>query len=112
MAAMKHDRYVATIDYDPDIDQFVGQVVNTRDVITFYGHSIDELKREFAKSVEEHLKFCARKGVEPSKPYSGRIPLRLDPSLHRRLDAAAALSGLSLNAYIAETLERETRETE
>ncbi len=65
---MEYKGYVANIKYDDELESFFGQVVNTLDVITFYGKSVDELKREFALSVEAHLAFCAEEGIEPSPP--------------------------------------------
>jgi predicted HicB family RNase H-like nuclease len=112
MTTMKHGRYVANIDYDPEIDSFFGEVVNTRDTITFYGRSIPELKKEFGRSIEAHVEFCKRQGIDPGKPYSGRIPLRIPADLHRKLDADAALHGMSLNAYIKRTLEEDTAESD
>ena len=104
MTTMKHGPYVARIDYDPEIEEFVGEVVNTSDTITFQGLSAPALKKEFARSVAEHVAFCQRNGIEPGRPYSGRIPLRIPVDLHRNLDANAALLGVSLNAYITKTL--------
>ncbi len=104
MTTMKHRSYVAKIEYDAEIDSFFGDVVNTNDTITFYGRSAEELKSEFARSIKTHLAFCKRNGVEPGKPYSGRIPLRISSELHHKLDANAATHGMSLNAYIARKL--------
>lgn len=42
-----------------------GTVINTRDVITFYGSSMDDLKREMAASVDAYLSHCAERGREP-----------------------------------------------
>ena len=38
------------------------------------------------------------------KPYSGRILVRVDPDLHRRLATGARGARMSMNAYIAERL--------
>ncbi len=104
MTTMKHGPYVATIEYDAKIGSFFGEVVNAGDTITFYGGSAEELESEFARSIEAHLAFCKQQGVEPGKPYSGRIPLRISSELHHKLDANAATHGMSLNAYIARKL--------
>ena len=91
MALLRHGDYVARITYDPESESFFGEVINTRDVITFYGTGIEELKREFATSVEVYLDLCREKGLEPSRPYSGKFNLRLDPQAHA--EVAAAPSG-------------------
>ncbi len=104
MTTMKHGPYVATIEYDAEIGSFFGEVVNTSDTITFYGRSVDALQKEFARSIDAHNDFCARHGIDPGKAYSGRVPLRISTELHRKLDADAALHGMSLNAYIGRKL--------
>jgi predicted HicB family RNase H-like nuclease len=101
---MRHGDYVARITYDEEIDSFFGEVINTSDVITFYGHSIEELRREMALSIGAHLEACRIKGVEPSRPYSGKFNLRLSPDDHARVAAAAAAAGKSMNAWVAEVL--------
>jgi predicted HicB family RNase H-like nuclease len=44
MTVMRHGDYVARITYDEEIDSFFGEVINTSDVITFCGQSIQELR--------------------------------------------------------------------
>ena len=107
MGIMRHGDYLARVDYDAEIGQFFGEVVNTADVITFYGASVEELEREFSKSLEAHLAFCRKKGIEPGRPFSGRFNVRLLPELHARVSAAAAASGQTMNAWVAKVLERE-----
>ena len=56
--------------FDPEIDAFHGTVVNTHDVISFYGSSVTELREEMQKSVEEYLAFCREHGKAPEAPSS------------------------------------------
>jgi predicted HicB family RNase H-like nuclease len=104
MNILLYKGYQGVFEYDPETDIFHGDVVNLTDVITFQGRSIDELKRALADSVDDYLTFCAEKGKTPDKPYSGRFNLRLDPELHRRIAACAALSGKSLNQWLLDSL--------
>jgi predicted HicB family RNase H-like nuclease len=104
MTSMRHEDYVAAIDYDEELGLFVGHVVNLSSPITFMGGSVEELRREFATSVETHPAVCRERGITPEKPYSGRFNVRIDPAAHRRVAAAAAKAGNSLNAWAAETL--------
>jgi predicted HicB family RNase H-like nuclease len=106
MTVMRHGDYVAQITYDEEIDSFFGEVINTSDVITFYGQSIEELRREMAISIEAHLEACRTKGIEPSRPYSGKFNLRLSPDDHARVAAAAAAAGKSMNRWVAEVLSK------
>ena len=49
---------------------------------------------------------CREEGIEPDKPYSGRFNVRLAPELHRAIVEVSALSGKSLNSWVAEKLAR------
>ena len=106
MSLLRCGDYVARISYDAEIDKFFGEVINTADVITFYGTSVEELHREMAASIEAHVEACRAAGVEPGRPYSGRFQLRLDPTEHARVAAAAAAAGKSINPWVAEMLAR------
>ena len=101
---MKYKGYEAAVKFDDEIDSFFGEVINTRDVITFYGKSVAELKREFKNSVEDYLEFCRNLNEEPEKPFSGNFVLRIPPSLHKKLYTKAKRAGKSLNSLIEEKL--------
>lgn len=102
---MNYNGYVARVEFDDENETFFGEVINLRDVITFEGESVDELRRAFQESVEDYLAFCAERGEEPEKPYSGRLSVRMDPELHRKITLKARLAGKSLNSWMNETLE-------
>ncbi len=104
MNTMQYKGYVGKFDYDPKAEIFHGEVINLRDVVTFQGLSISELKEALAESVEDYLSFCHEQGEDPDKPYSGKFHLRIKPELHREAAEVAAISGKSLNAWIADTL--------
>jgi predicted HicB family RNase H-like nuclease len=101
--------YESVVEFDEDAMLFHGEVINTRDVITFQGTSVAELTQAFHDSVDDYIEFCKELGREPEKPFSGNFMLRVSPELHRRLSSAAAKSGKSLNSFVAEKLESELR---
>lgn len=82
---MKYKGYEASIQFNEDANIFHGEVINTRDVITFQGTSVKELKKAFENSVEDYLAFCKERGEEPDKPFSGNLVVRIRPDLHRQL---------------------------
>ncbi len=106
---MTYKGYEAVVTYDEDAEILHGEVINTRDVITFEGGSVEELKVAFADSVEDYLEFCRERGEEPEKPYSGQFMVRIDPSLHRTLATEAKRVGASLNKWVEAALERAVR---
>ena len=79
-------------------------MVNLRDVITFQGESVDELRRALRESVDDYLAFCAARGEEPEKPYSGTFTVRIPPELHRDIALRARMAGKSLNGWVSDLL--------
>ncbi|KQP07673.1 antitoxin HicB [Methylobacterium sp. Leaf99] len=108
MTMMRCKGYEALVEYDEEADLFHGEVINLRDVITFQGRSVDELKQALSDSIDDYLAFCAERGEEPEKPYSGQFVVRVEPVLHRAVVSAAKRAGISLNKWVARTLERAT----
>lgn len=106
MTMMHYNGYEALVELDEDAEMFHGEVINTRDVITFQGSSAAELKKAFADSVNDYLAFCAGRGEEPDKPYSGQFVVRAEPALHKALATAAKRAGVSLNKLVTTTLAR------
>ena len=96
--------HIASVKFDDEANIFHGEVNNTRDVITFEGTSVKELKEAFKESVEDYLAFCKGRGEDPEKPFSGRFIVRLSPRQHRKIYVAARQSGKSMNAWIAKHL--------
>jgi predicted HicB family RNase H-like nuclease len=97
--------YQAKVELDEQAGIFHGEVINTRDVITFQGSSVQELKQAFKDSVDDYLEFCSSRGEDPEKPFSGKFLVRLPPEVHRQIMAEARRQGKSLNAYVLEKLQ-------
>ncbi len=51
--------------------------MNLRDVITFQGSSVQELKKALADSVEDYIASCKERGEEPAGP----TPIERAPSI-------------------------------
>lgn len=103
---MTYKGYQARVVFDHEAALFHGEVVNLRDLVTFQGKSVAELRRALRDSVEDYLEFCRSRGEEPEKPFSGKFLVRVSPELHQRISQAARLRGESLNAWVEETLAR------
>ena len=105
---MDYKGYRAAVSYNDEAGIFHGEVIGTRDVITFEGTSVEQLRKEFRFSIDDYLVVCAERGRQPDKPFSGKIPLRVAPEIHRAAAAAAKAAGKSLNAWLAEMVEQAT----
>ena len=109
MTVMEHRGYRGVVSFDDEAGVLFGEVIGTRDMITFEGESVAEVQVAFRESVDGYLEFCEERGREPDKPFSGKIPLRISPELHRAATEAARARGKSLNAWLAETVAEAVR---
>ncbi len=103
---MEYKGYIAKVEFDDEAGIFHGEVSNLRDVITFQGTCVDDLRHALAEFVEEYLAFCAERREEPEKPYSGKLVLRMDPELHRQIAHKASQADVSLNQWINQSLQQ------
>jgi len=101
---MEYKGYTAKVEFDNDAGLLHGQVLNIRDVITFQATSVDELREEFKNSVDDYLEFCAERGEQPEKAYSGKFVIRVDPAVHRDIAVAADRAGQSINTWVVSAL--------
>ena len=102
---MEYKGYIGKVEFDDEASIFHGEVINTRDVITFQGESVEELRTALRDSVEDYLAFCHGRDEDPDKPFSGQFVTRTSPELHRQVNLAASLSVKSLNAWVVEQLQ-------
>ncbi len=102
--------YMGHVEFDDETEIFHGEVINTRDVITFQGRSVAEIKKAFKDSINDYLDFCAERGEEPERPFSGKFNLRVDPALHRKIYIAARQHKISLNQWVTEAIKHHIQE--
>ena len=103
---MEYKGYQAQVQFDDQANIFYGEVANTRDVITFQGQTVDELRQAFHESVDDYLDFCAERGEAPETPFSGRLTVHVSPAEHKRLLEAASQAGKDIESWAAEVLGR------
>ncbi|HBJ84154.1 MAG TPA: type II toxin-antitoxin system HicB family antitoxin [Verrucomicrobiales bacterium] len=65
---MNYQGYQSAVSFDDEAEIFHGEVTGIRDVITFQGTTVEELKQAFHASVDDYLAFCASRGESPDQP--------------------------------------------
>ena len=103
---IEYKGYVARVDFDDAVDAFHGRVVNSGlyPIATFETTTAGALRREFERSVDEYLALCEEMGLDPKKPYSGKLNVRLGSELHGKVAMAAFREGVSINTWILDAL--------
>jgi predicted HicB family RNase H-like nuclease len=110
MNMMEIDGYKAKIEYDPDLDQFRGEILGLNGSADFYGKSPANLRKEFKNSLKVFLEVCKEEGINPKKEYSGKFNLRIPSRLHREIAARATATDKSINQLVSEILKRSVSE--
>ncbi len=52
---------------------------------------------------------CKDRGIEPRKPYSGSLNIRISPDIHSKIASLAKDAGVSINGYIKNALENQIK---
>jgi predicted HicB family RNase H-like nuclease len=103
---LNYKGYLGHVEFDDNNDIFVGEVINTKDIITFQADTAHGLKQAFVDSIDDYIEFCHARDEAPEKPFSGKFNLRIPPELHREAYIAAKHSGMSLNSWVCDILKR------
>ncbi|MFQ5579080.1 MAG: type II toxin-antitoxin system HicB family antitoxin [Nitrospiria bacterium] len=106
MNVMEIDGYKAKIEYDPELDQFRGEILGLNGGADFYGKSPASLRKEFKNSLKVFLEVCKEEGINPIKEYSGKFNLRISPRLHSDIAVRAKAEDKSINQWVSEILKR------
>ena len=109
MDAMEYKGYRGAVRYSAEDRLLHGRILGIGDVVSFEGADVDELEKAFHEAVDDYLGLCEKLGRAPDREYSGRIPLRIDVALHRRVAVAADSEAKSVNRWIADALEAATK---
>ena len=104
MNTMTYKGYTTVMEYDPVDKIIVGRIMGIRDRIAFHGETVTEFEAMFHESVDAYLEACQHLGKIPEKTASGRLMLRVPPSLHCAALAAAKASGESLNQWATKAM--------
>lgn len=59
--------YVGTVTTNAEDGCFYGTVQGIKDLVTFEGDSIEEVKKSFEESVDDYLEFCEENGIASEK---------------------------------------------
>lgn len=66
---IEYKGYVATVEFDDSIGRFHGRVVSSGSypIATFEATEIEEIRKEFRRSIDEYIASCKEDGSEPVK---------------------------------------------
>ena len=105
MDYLEYKGYKGTVEYCKEDDCLVGKVIGMhKDLIAYEGCTLSELREDFEAAVDSYIEGCLADGIEPRKPFSGKLILRMSSDLHGRVAMAASADGTTINEFITKTL--------
>ena len=107
MGQLKYKGYSGSVEYSEEDNCLFGKVLGLKkDCITYEGETIAELKSDFEGAID-YLASCKKRGVDPAKPYSGKLIVRMPSDLHGMVAMAAANAGTTINEFINKAVSKE-----
>jgi predicted HicB family RNase H-like nuclease len=103
---MQYKGYYGSVHFEYKDLVFHGKIQFIRALVTYEATDAKGLKKAFEEAVLDYLAMCLDQKIEPEKPFKGSLNVRLGPQLHRRVAIAAEQHYLSINKFIADTLDR------
>ena len=110
MDYLEYKGYKGSVEYSKEDDCLFGKVLGLSQALILYeGQTLDELRKDFEAGIDDYIEGCKADGIEPAKPYSGRLNLRMTSELHSRIAAFAATTGTTINEFINRAVENELK---
>ena len=108
MDTLKYKGFIESIEAELDDNTLYGKVLglDKGTLITYEGKTLEELKEDFIHAVEDYIAFCKENGLPLHKSYTGTFNVRIPAELHAKAVAMAQAEGVSLNAFVKESIYR------
>ena len=104
MGMLKYKGYTGSVEYSDEDKCLFGKIQGLHGtLISYEGTTIEEITKDFHGAVDDYLE----RGVEPAKPYSGKLVLRMSSELHSQVAAAAFAVGTTINDFINQAVSKE-----
>lgn len=108
MDYLEYKGYKGTVEYSKEDDCLCGRVIGmSKDLILYEGGDISALKEDFKDSIDSYIDGCIADGIEPRKPFSGKMLIRMTSELHSRVATCANGEGIAINDFINRAIARE-----
>ena len=110
MDYLEYKGYKGSVEYSKEDNCLFGKVQGmSKALILYEGKTVDELRKDFEEGVDSYLEACRADGVEPAKPYSGRLNLRMSSELHSRVAAFVSSTETTINDFINRAITNELK---
>ena len=103
---VEYKGYTGSVEFSQEDRVFYGRILGIRALVSYEGTDAEELLADLKASVDDYLASCEESGVEPERPFKGSFNVRISPELHMQAALAAIHENISLNSFVARSIER------
>lgn len=103
---MHYKNYYGSVHFNDEELIFHGKIEFIRPLVSYEATTAKGLRRTFEEAVDDYLDMCNEKNITPEMPFKGSLNVRLGADLHRRIAIAATHQHMSINKFIADTLDK------
>lgn len=109
MKTLNYKGYIGSIEVSEEDNCLFGSVLDLPNdtAITYEGETVQELRNDFENAVDSYLEYCKQHDIAPRKSYTGTLNVRISPETHSRIAILASETGISINAFIKQALDRQ-----
>lgn len=97
---MQYKGYQGSVEYGAEDKTLFGKVQFIKSLLMYEGNTVEELEQSFHQVIDEYLEDCKAGGVEPNRPCSGVLNVRLGHQRH-----LAQKLGVSIDDLICEAVD-------
>ncbi|MCT7406227.1 type II toxin-antitoxin system HicB family antitoxin [Aliarcobacter cryaerophilus] len=106
---IEYSGYIGTIEYSQEDKYFFGKIDMINDLVTFEAQNATQLEENFKNVVDEYILTCKELNREPQKAFKGVFNVRTGSELHKLAVLNATKIGVSLNTYIKNLIEKDSK---
>ena len=104
MDYLEYKGYKGSVEYSKEDNCLFGKVQGMSKALILY-----ELRKDFEEGIDSYIEGCKADGIEPAKPYSGKLNLRMSSELHSKVAAFVASTGITINDFINKAIKNELK---
>ena len=110
MDYLEYKGYKGSVEYSKEDNCLFGKVQGmSKALILYEGQTLDDLRKDFEEGIDSYIEGCKADGIEPAKPYSGKLNLRMSSELHSKVAAFVASTGITINDFINKAIKNELK---
>ncbi|QQR29712.1 type II toxin-antitoxin system HicB family antitoxin [Acutalibacter muris] len=87
---LQYKKYTCLVSYFNIKDCLTGRVLGMSQIPSFTSKTIEGIKGEFHRAVDDYIAACESEGKKPAQAFTGNYTVRTSPAIHEALALYAA----------------------